>query len=442
MCVGTSDGQRGRAHAPTLWLRFPMVERGVRAAVAPAIGVANGCCWAMCVWRRRAGELVNAPTARRVAQTVARRFPAKMPKFEFWILRAFSGRVACAHSSGTQSVAARSQSVEMAVSWSSIPSDLLRIIFASLAPRDLLAAAQVCRHWSPIAGSDALWCVRLSHARQQPAYVLLRAWTSAGGGRGPLSLRDVYLLAPHQKGIQLHWLARCPWHPRRHTRRTPINILRVLRCMVTSWNWWAFLALSGLSYDEEILDWVRSPAESRAYRGARHRDSDRLVTCTLRVAVTSLIVAAVGGTYLAAGSRGLFTPLRLLLVGMPLSILSASLLGLQLSHASPKATAVFSIIVNASFVLAALASAAPFLTSHILLRLSVLPAFGVVALLARFLKTQGAPPLGLHLFAAGCVCGAVVALWRVTLPTLVFVTAFVISWQTAWHIEAAGYTLL
>lgn len=157
--------------------------------------------------------------------------------------------------------------------------------------------------------------------------------------------------------------------------------------------------------------------------------------------MTSIIAAVLGGAYIAAVSHGLPTPLRLLIVGLPLSCLAATLSGmLFIPISSP---AVFAIIVNAIFALAALVLALPHLTSHILLRLSTLPAVGLAALGARYLfKTQTSSPRRLHLFAAGCVAGAALVLWRATVPTVLFVAAYATAWHHAWHIEAAGYTLL
>lgn len=80
------------------------------------------------------------------------------------------------------------------LSWSSLPSDLLCLVFLRLPPRDLLAAAAVCRAWQRAATADIVWAPHLAArvAPPQSSEVILA--TQRLGALAPIPLREQYAL--------------------------------------------------------------------------------------------------------------------------------------------------------------------------------------------------------------------------------------------------------
>lgn len=85
-------------------------------------------------------------------------------------------------------------------SWTALPLDLLRLVFAQLPPHDLITTAAVSRTWCRAASADAIWAVHLAkllhdrYLRSMSPEVLLAMRADPEGTLAPIGLRAHYLL--------------------------------------------------------------------------------------------------------------------------------------------------------------------------------------------------------------------------------------------------------
>lgn len=137
-------------------------------------------------------------------------------------------------------------------SWTALPSDLLRLVFAQLPPRDLITAAAVSRAWCRAASADTIWAAHLARLGLASSSEVIRAMPPdallamrAAGTLGPLGLRAHYLLCqsmgdaargkmrPYLNGNHaldaIRDATRSGFDPFRHTAPTWRNAARLLR---------------------------------------------------------------------------------------------------------------------------------------------------------------------------------------------------------------------
>lgn len=225
------------------------------------------------------------------------------------------------------------------MAWASLHTDLLRCLFQSLRPPDVVSCAKVCRSWYRAASSDDLW---LPHLAQQ------LQWTAADtedarqyvGKLGVLSLKDIYLYAvfPRRTSLvlkrdgpkycELSFFVGFAYHPIRHSSTSLVHLARLIIAYreATRPGLGGICGLHSEFANARFKKFVRTDVRahfSRQHRQAHFRDSiDRQVERIFQV-ITVLDLLGVTASLYALISRGpsAFSIGGLALIGLPFGVL-------------------------------------------------------------------------------------------------------------------------
>lgn len=314
--------------------------------------------------------------------------------------------------------------------WHALHSDLLLHIFSFLQARDIFIAGRVCKAWARASDASTLWFQRLAPWLQLDAQTLERRCKSANlrphPGGGIWSLKDVYVLTKLRfisNIFEFDAVLQSPFNPRRHASLNIANAWRFFSSLVRTPFSWRLVSGSRLTSEHR-----KRRAEGSAIRSARmaiYGDRiERIAQVCFRIVLAAATLITAGSiytlffsrwAYLGLGSTSASLPLRIALAGVP----SAVLCGL-LSAFSYTSTTEFAsfLLTNAAFGVICLGTMFPYLAEHLRFRLALFP----LAVTGNYLfrRLWLGEPFTDHTGNVGVIIGAVLAMWRATVPFVAF----------------------